>query len=82
MFPDIVDGNLKAVMRLILALAAHYKPANIRHYATGSTSGSGGAASSRHSVAGFPASVTRIAQVGECVCSLFKLSSSVGEFFI
>ncbi|PVD27575.1 hypothetical protein C0Q70_12737 [Pomacea canaliculata] len=28
---DIVDGNLKAVMRLILALAAHYKPMSVRH---------------------------------------------------
>ncbi|XP_012939852.1 dixin, partial [Aplysia californica] len=28
---DIVDGNLKAIMRLILALAAHYKPNSVRH---------------------------------------------------
>ena len=28
---DIVDGNLKAIMRLILALAAHYKPHSVRH---------------------------------------------------
>ncbi|XP_070548720.1 dixin-like isoform X2 [Ptychodera flava] len=27
---DIVDGNLKAVMRLILALAAHYKPSSVK----------------------------------------------------
>ncbi|XP_071508896.1 dixin-like [Diadema antillarum] len=28
---DIVDGNLKAIMRLILALAAHYKPSSVKH---------------------------------------------------
>ncbi|XP_038065388.1 dixin-like isoform X2 [Patiria miniata] len=27
---DIVDGNLKAIMRLILALAAHYKPSSVK----------------------------------------------------
>lgn len=26
LFADIVDGNLKSVMRVILALAAHFKP--------------------------------------------------------
>ncbi|GFO45826.1 dixin [Plakobranchus ocellatus] len=30
---DIVDGNLKAIMRLVLALAAHYKPNSVRHSA-------------------------------------------------
>ncbi|KAK7105318.1 hypothetical protein V1264_016718 [Littorina saxatilis] len=33
---DIVEGNLKAVMRLILALAAHYKPMSVRHSANAS----------------------------------------------
>ncbi|BFZ25452.1 hypothetical protein BsWGS_28495 [Bradybaena similaris] len=33
---DIVDGNLKAIMRLILALAAHYKPNSVRHSAQSS----------------------------------------------
>ncbi|KAL8624546.1 hypothetical protein ACOMHN_005847 [Nucella lapillus] len=28
---DVVEGNLKAVMRLILAMAAHYKPMSVRH---------------------------------------------------
>ncbi|CAL1545440.1 unnamed protein product [Lymnaea stagnalis] len=28
---DIVEGNLKAIMRLVLALAAHYKPNSVRH---------------------------------------------------
>jgi len=29
---EILEGNLKAVMRLILALAAHYKPQSVRHH--------------------------------------------------
>ncbi|CAI9737784.1 dixin-like isoform X2 [Octopus vulgaris] len=28
---DIVDGNLKCIMRLILALAAHFKPNSVKH---------------------------------------------------
>lgn len=27
---DIVDGNLKSIMRLVLALAAHFKPGSSR----------------------------------------------------
>ena len=27
---DIVSGNMKAIMRLILALAAHFKPKSVR----------------------------------------------------
>lgn len=30
---DIVDGNLKSIMRLILALAAHFKPDSVKHSA-------------------------------------------------
>ncbi|XP_040908204.1 dixin-like isoform X3 [Toxotes jaculatrix] len=33
---DIVDGNLKSVMRIILALAAHFKPSATHRAATGS----------------------------------------------
>ena len=37
---EILEGNLKAVMRLILALAAHYKPQSVRHHdATAVTTG-------------------------------------------
>lgn len=28
---DIVEGNLKSIMRLILALAAHFKPQSVKH---------------------------------------------------
>ncbi|XP_071316223.1 dixin isoform X2 [Trachinotus anak] len=36
---DIVDGNLKSVMRIILALAAHFKPSANHRVATGSGRG-------------------------------------------
>ena len=29
---EVLEGNLKSVMRLILALAAHYKPQSVRHH--------------------------------------------------
>ena len=29
---EVLEGNLKSVMRLILALAAHYKPRSVRHH--------------------------------------------------
>ena len=32
---EVLEGNLKAVMRLILALAAHYKPQSVRHHDVG-----------------------------------------------
>lgn len=35
-FADIVDGNLKSVMRVILALAAHFKPTANHRNASGS----------------------------------------------
>ncbi|KAL3885751.1 hypothetical protein ACJMK2_025793 [Sinanodonta woodiana] len=37
---DIVDGNLKSTMRLLLALAAHFKPKSVKH--SGQVSRSGG----------------------------------------
>ena len=37
---DIVDGNLKSIMRLILALAAHYKPKSVKHSSQNSRPGS------------------------------------------
>ncbi|XP_052803591.1 dixin-like isoform X3 [Mya arenaria] len=36
MAKDIVDGNLKSIMRLILALAAHYKPNSVKHSSSSS----------------------------------------------
>jgi len=34
-FSDILDGNMKAIMRLILALAAHYKPNSVKQSSHG-----------------------------------------------
>lgn len=31
LFADIVEGNLKCIMRLVLALAAHFKPNSVKH---------------------------------------------------
>jgi hypothetical protein len=31
---EILDGNLKSIMRLVLALAAHYKPTNVQPYSS------------------------------------------------
>lgn len=34
-FLDIVEGNLKSIMRLVLALAAHFKPGSSRTVSQG-----------------------------------------------
>ncbi|MBN3310340.1 DIXC1 protein, partial [Amia calva] len=38
---DIVEGNLKSVMRLILALAAHFKPSTSANHRAGASAGRG-----------------------------------------
>lgn len=43
---DIVDGNLKSAMRLILALAAHFKPSASASHRAGASMGRGTAGSS------------------------------------
>ncbi|KAJ8316410.1 hypothetical protein KUTeg_006424 [Tegillarca granosa] len=48
---DIVEGNLKSIMRLILALAAHFKPQSVKHSANDTRSGSG-EKTRNHSVSG------------------------------
>ncbi|XP_040390491.1 dixin isoform X1 [Cygnus olor] len=58
---DIVDGNLKSIMRLILALAAHFKPGSGRamnHSAAGMTGKSSSASSASHR----PRSAAAVAQ--------------------
>uniref|UniRef100_A0A493TRG2 DIX domain containing 1 n=1 Tax=Anas platyrhynchos platyrhynchos TaxID=8840 RepID=A0A493TRG2_ANAPP len=58
---DIVDGNLKSIMRLILALAAHFKPGSGRamnHSAAGVTGKSSSASSASHR----PRSAAAVAQ--------------------
>ena len=39
-FRELLEGNLKSVMRLILALAAHYKPQSVKHHDTSMDSNS------------------------------------------
>lgn len=58
---DIVDGNLKSIMRLILALAAHFKPGSgraVNHSAAGMTGKSSSASSASHR----PRSAAAVAQ--------------------
>ncbi|XP_066566605.1 dixin isoform X2 [Amia ocellicauda] len=56
---DIVEGNLKSVMRLILALAAHFKPSTSANHRAGASAGRGQtAASDNHR----PNSATAMAQ--------------------
>ncbi|KAM4620841.1 dixin-like [Polymixia lowei] len=54
---DIVDGNLKSVMRIILALAAHFKPSANHRAASGS-----GRSSTRSSANHNPLSTVALAQ--------------------
>uniref|UniRef100_A0ABM5EQH6 Dixin isoform X5 n=1 Tax=Pogona vitticeps TaxID=103695 RepID=A0ABM5EQH6_9SAUR len=66
---DIVDGNLKCIMRLILALAAHFKPSSSKppsqappSMAGRSPAGTGGAhASASHQPHSAPATVAQAA---------------------
>ncbi|KAM8835499.1 dixin-like isoform 1-T1 [Synchiropus picturatus] len=53
---DIVDGNLKSVMRIILALAAHFKPS--ANHKTSAEKGRGSKGSSNHN----PLSTVALAQ--------------------
>ena len=39
LFKEILDGNLKPIMRLILALAAHFKPSNLQQNPPASQTG-------------------------------------------
>ena len=46
---EILDGNIKSIMRVILALAAHFKPSNLQSAPSVSTHSS--SAANRHSAA-------------------------------
>ncbi|XP_008933864.1 PREDICTED: dixin-like, partial [Merops nubicus] len=58
---DIVDGNLKSIMRLILALAAHFKPGSGRAVSQ-SPAGTGGKSSLASSARHRPGSAAAVAQ--------------------
>ncbi|KAM4545590.1 dixin-like isoform 2-T2 [Odontesthes bonariensis] len=65
---DIVDGNLKSVMRIILALAAHFKPSASHRTA----SGRGGATVSHN-----PHSTVALAQGAAAALASARLDASV-----
>ena len=50
---DIVEGNQKSIMRLILALAARYKPSSVRQSTSGGASSASSGASSRQTSPAF-----------------------------
>ncbi len=74
---EILEGNLKAVMRLILALAAHYKPQSVRHHdaaAATAATGTAGAAAAAGAAAEYN-------QLGGSQQQQQHLPKKEGEFF-
>nr|XP_013812106.1 PREDICTED: dixin isoform X4 [Apteryx mantelli mantelli] len=59
---DIVDGNLKSIMRLILALAAHFKPGSGRAMNHSAPAGTVGKSASASAASHRPRSAAAVAQ--------------------
>ncbi|XP_075958190.1 dixin-A-like isoform X1 [Anarhichas minor] len=68
---DIVDGNLKSVMRIILALAAHFKPSANHRAASGS-----GRSLTRGSASHNPLSTVALAQGAAAALESARLEAS------
>ncbi|XP_074466857.1 dixin-like isoform X2 [Sebastes fasciatus] len=68
---DIVDGNLKSVMRIILALAAHFKPSANHRAASGS-----GRSLTRGSASHNPLSTVALAQGAAAALASARLDAS------
>ncbi|KAM9348303.1 dixin-A-like [Symphorus nematophorus] len=68
---DIVDGNLKSVMRIILALAAHFKPSANHRAASGS-----GRGLTRGSASHNPLSTVALAQGAAAALASARLDAS------
>lgn len=68
---DIVDGNLKSVMRIILALAAHFKPSANQRAASGS-----GRGLTRGSASHNPLSPVALAQGAAAALASARLDAS------
>ncbi|XP_029303525.1 dixin-A-like isoform X3 [Cottoperca gobio] len=68
---DIVDGNLKSVMRIILALAAHFKPSANHRAASGS-----GRSLTRSSTSHYPLSTIALAQSAAAALASARLDAS------
>ena len=64
-FPEIVDGNLKATMRLVLALAAHFKPGSVKPPA--------------HQSGLSPAQNTKLARSPSAAAAAAEAAAAIGE---
>ncbi|KAM4546223.1 dixin-like isoform 1-T1 [Fundulus diaphanus] len=73
---DIVDGNLKSTMRIILALAAHFKPSASQRAASGS-----GRSLTRGSTSHNPLSTVALAQGAAAALASARLDASLPTRF-
>ncbi|XP_035999010.1 dixin isoform X2 [Fundulus heteroclitus] len=73
---DIVDGNLKSIMRIILALAAHFKPSASQRAASGS-----GRSLTRGSTSHNPLSTVALAQGAAAALASARLDASLPTRF-
>lgn len=71
-FLDIVDGNLKSIMRIILALAAHFKPSASQRAAAGS-----GRSLTRGNITHNPLSTVALAQGAAAALASARLDASL-----
>ncbi|XP_007556730.1 dixin-like isoform X4 [Poecilia formosa] len=69
---DIVDGNLKSIMRIILALAAHFKPSASQRAAAG-----GGRSLTRGNTTHNPLSTVALAQGAAAALASARLDASL-----
>ncbi|XP_043995770.1 dixin-like isoform X2 [Gambusia affinis] len=69
---DIVDGNLKSIMRIILALAAHFKPSASQRAAAGS-----GRSLTRGNITHNPLSTVALAQGAAAALASARLDASL-----
>ncbi|XP_014848590.1 PREDICTED: dixin-like isoform X1 [Poecilia mexicana] len=69
---DIVDGNLKSIMRIILALAAHFKPSTSQRAAAG-----GGRSLTRGNTTHNPLSTVALAQGAAAALASARLDASL-----
>ncbi|XP_047236029.1 dixin-like isoform X2 [Girardinichthys multiradiatus] len=73
---DIIDGNLKSIMRIILALAAHFKPSASQRAASGS-----GRSLTRGNTSHNPLSTVALAQGAAAALASARLDASLPTRF-
>ena len=72
LFSDVVEGNLKAIMRLILALAAHFKPGSVRQSShVGSVTGK--------KVTRTPSAAAAAADAAAAIAEASRAAASIGR---